>query len=227
MGDKWGRMSFVAHRRSRSRSSAPARGSGRCGARLLCLFRGSCASKCTRLMVGRKMHTACPYGYINLCFTSVVKSSASNPCTNVSVQCPVTICRRWMCAYVIESHMRMSLKVTCGSTTPTASRWGMCCRPPNMLHGLHIVNPRQRRGMLPTGSSRRHNPYLFHWPPQGLPEVHPVVGAIVAATTTVTTIAVTVAATAIATTPLAPAAQSIALPRVHHAMTCGGSPNSP
>ena len=57
-------------------------------------------------MAGRKMHTTCPDGYSNFCVTSTAKGLASNLGTNAPVHCLVVTCHRWMCAYVIESHMR-------------------------------------------------------------------------------------------------------------------------
>ena len=69
--------------------------------------------------------------------------------------------------------------------------------------------------MLAIRSSRCHNPYLLHWPPQWLLEVHPVVGAIAAATAAVATTAIAAATTSVAAaTPLTTVTHIIALPRV-------------
>ena len=46
-----------------------------------------------------------PHAYGNLCVSTAANGRASNPCTNVPVQCPVVTCLRYICAYVIESHM--------------------------------------------------------------------------------------------------------------------------
>ena len=74
-----------------------------------------------------------------------------------------------MCTYVIESHMH--------ENHPNSEKLVFVLPAAERAAKIAQCEPKTKKGDASYPHSRRHNPYLLHWPLQWLLEVHPLVGA--------------------------------------------------
>ena len=59
-------------------------------------------------MMGAKVHSTCPLAHEQLSVTRAQKGFKTIPYTNVLMKCPVRMCGKWVCSYVLGDHIRES-----------------------------------------------------------------------------------------------------------------------